>query len=87
MGGAGRVEYGFKLADYDPDLPLVLDPAILVYCGFIGGSSNDSGEGIAVDSQGNVYVAGTTVSTEATFPVTVGPDLTFSSLLRSLWPR
>ena len=34
--------------------------------------------GIAVDSSGNAYVTGYTASTEATFPVTVGPDLTFN---------
>ena len=48
----------------------------LVYCGYIGGSGDDYGQGIAVDSSGNAYVAGDTVSTEATFPVTGGPDLT-----------
>ena len=29
-----------------------------------------------MDSSGNAYVAGDTASTEATFPVTGGPDLT-----------
>ncbi|HSP94799.1 MAG TPA: SBBP repeat-containing protein, partial [Thermoanaerobaculia bacterium] len=48
----------------------------LVYCGYIGGTGEDAGYGIAVDSSGNAYIAGTTSSTEATFPVTVGPDLT-----------
>jgi hypothetical protein len=75
---AGACEYGFQVGDYDPTLPLVLDPAILVYCGYIGGNSNDSGAGIAVDSGGNCYVTGTTGSSEANFPVTVGPDLTFN---------
>jgi hypothetical protein len=48
----------------------------LVYAGYIGGSAGDYGFAIAVDSAGNAYVTGTTLSTEATFPVTVGPDLT-----------
>ena len=50
----------------------------LVYCGYIGGSGDDYGCGIAVDSAGNAYVTGYTSSTEATFPVTVGPDLTYN---------
>jgi hypothetical protein len=50
----------------------------LDYCGYIGGSSYDSGSGIAVDDDGNAYITGTTCSTEATFPVTVGPDVTFN---------
>ncbi len=51
----------------------------LSYCGYIGGSGFDYGKGIAVDSQGSAYVVGIVWSTETTFPVTVGPDLTFNS--------
>ena len=50
----------------------------LDYAGYIGGSARDFGFGIAVDSTGNAYVTGVTSSTEATFPVTVGPDLTYN---------
>ncbi|HYB43811.1 MAG TPA: carboxypeptidase regulatory-like domain-containing protein, partial [Candidatus Methylomirabilis sp.] len=53
----------------------------LVYCGYIGGADADSGYGIAVDAIGNAYVAGYTQSDQATFPVTVGPDLTFNGSL------
>ena len=49
----------------------------LAYCGYIGGSDEDYGNGIAVDGVGNAYVVGDTLSSEAQgFPVTVGPDLT-----------
>ena len=47
----------------------------LAYCGYIGGSASDNGSGIAVDGSGNAYVTGHTYSDEASFPVTVGPDL------------
>src|SRR5205814_1273329 len=50
----------------------------LLYAGYIGGIRDDYGHGIAVDSVGNAYITGNTSSTEATFPVTGGPDLTFN---------
>ncbi|MDH4271530.1 MAG: SBBP repeat-containing protein, partial [Candidatus Aminicenantes bacterium] len=49
----------------------------LDYCGYIGGRSFDEGNGISVDYAGCAYVIGFTGSSEDTFPVTVGPDLTF----------
>ena len=52
----------------------------LVYAGYIGGTGLDAGQGIAVDKAGNAYVTGETGSAEASFPVTVGPDLTFNGL-------
>ncbi len=54
----------------------------LAYAGYIGGASDDAGLAIAVDSQGNAYVAGMTGSTQATFPdgdgfgALPGPDRT-----------
>jgi len=68
--------YGFEVGDYDRTKPLVLDPVVLVYCGYIGGSDWEVGKGMAVDISGNAYVAGLTYSTEATFPDIGGPDLT-----------
>jgi hypothetical protein len=46
------------------------DGKALVYCGFIGGSADDFGRGIAVDAAGNAYTTGKTSS--ADFPRTVG---------------
>ena len=52
----------------------------LVYAGFLGGVGDDQGKGIAIlpgcALNCEAYVAGETNSTEASFPVTVGPDLT-----------
>ena len=66
--------YGFEVGSYDPGELLVIDPVVLVYCGYIGGLGVDVGNGIAVDGSGCAYVTGYTNSDEATFPVTVGPD-------------
>jgi hypothetical protein len=44
--------------------------ASLVYSSYVGGGDRDQGNGIAVDSSGNAYVAGTTYSTN--FPTTNG---------------
>ncbi len=60
---------GFVLGDYDPTLPLVIDP-VLDYSVSLDGSSADYGLGIAVDSSGNAYVTGYTASTD--FPTTSG---------------
>jgi dockerin type I repeat protein/beta-propeller repeat-containing protein len=74
----GSHAYGFALAPYDRSKPLVLDPATSVYTGYIGGNSDDRGYAIAVDGSGNAYITGLTFSSEATFPVTTGPDLTYN---------
>jgi hypothetical protein len=42
----------------------------LVYSSYLGGSSHESGSGIAVDGSGNAYVTGQTTSSD--FPVTPG---------------
>lgn len=81
--------YGFRLSGRDPSRTLVVDPAFLVYCGYIGGEDSDwignLGSGaIAVDAQGALYVCGQTGSSEDTFPVKVGPDLTYNDGWRQL---
>jgi hypothetical protein len=73
------VRFGFALGLYNPTRTLVLDPAVMVYCGYIGGSDAEFGTGIAVDGTGQAYVTGWTQSSEATFPVVGGPDLTYNS--------
>jgi hypothetical protein len=73
--------YGFDLGDYDRSRQLVLDPAMLVYCGYIGGNGSDLGFGIAVDGSGSAYVTGESTSSDSTFPVAVGPDLSHNGSL------
>ncbi len=66
----------FELGAYDHSRELTIDP-LLVYSSYLGGSSNDYGQGIAVDSQGSAYVTGITYS--ADFPTEnpiYGPELT-----------
>jgi hypothetical protein len=74
----GGLGYHFRVGEHDPGKQLVIDPALLVFAGFIGGSSDDLGYDVAVDTNGNIFVGGSTESSEATFPVAVGPDLTFA---------
>ena len=45
---------------------------------YLGGLKNDLAEGVAVDSSG-IYIGGHTSSDDKSFPVKVGPDLTFNN--------
>jgi hypothetical protein len=74
---AGR-SFSFEVGDYDRALPLVLDPAVQVYTGFLGGSGNDEVNAVAVHTDGSLYVAGRALSSQNTFPVDVGPDLSWN---------
>jgi len=65
----GKREISFDVGAYDKTRPLIIDPT-LVYSTYLGGSGDDQGSSIAVDSNNNVYIAGTTSSTN--FP-TLGP--------------
>lgn len=56
-----QFSYGFELAAYDKDFPLVIDP-VLIYSTYLGGSGMDGGYSITVDLEGNAYVAGQTES-------------------------
>jgi hypothetical protein len=59
---------GFNISDYDNTKPLVIDP--LVYSTFLGGNYYDLPSAISLDSNGNVYICGSTYSTD--FPKTAG---------------
>ncbi len=76
----GGAQLGFSLGDYDPDFPLVIDPAIFIYCGYINGVCDVESDqfDVAVDCYGNAYVVGSIPYDESNFPVTVGPDTSFN---------
>ncbi len=50
----------------------------LEYCGYMGGAGEDYAYGIALDPEGGAYIAGSTSSNEISFPIIIGPDITFS---------
>jgi len=62
-------QIGFEVAAYDAGKALIIDP-VLSYSTFLGGSVDDFGNAITVDSDGNIYVTGGTTS--ANFPTTPG---------------
>jgi len=54
---------GFALGQYDRTLPLTIDP-VLDFLTYLGGRKIEFGHSIALDGDGNVYVAGETLSTD-----------------------
>jgi beta-propeller repeat-containing protein len=78
IGGTAE-EQASDIGDHDAFVAKVkADGTGLVYAGFIGGSGREVATAIAVDSAGNAYVAGETSSGPSTFPVKLGPGLTFN---------
>ena len=59
---------------------VALDGSSLIAASFVGGSGFDTAGSIAVDPLGNAYISGATGSTEDSFPVLVGPDLTHNGV-------
>ena len=62
-------EVGFDVAPHRADLPLVIDP-VLSWSTYLGGTGADQVNDVAIDAAGNVYVTGTTSSTD--FPIVNG---------------
>jgi hypothetical protein len=56
-------ELAFRLGAYDRRNRLVIDP-VLEFSTYLGGSRYDYARGIALDSEGNIYLAGQTSSTD-----------------------
>jgi len=57
--GHGQVR--FEVGAYDKNSELVIDPS-LMFSTYLGGAGDDRANAIALDSAGNIYLAGTTVS-------------------------
>jgi len=55
-------EVGFEIGQYDRRQALVIDP-VLSYSSYLGGNDYDQAFGLAIDSSGNILLAGTTQST------------------------
>ena len=58
----GHNRIGFRVPHYDPHEPLVIDPS-LYYSTYLGGSSGDTGNAIALDALFDAYITGSTSST------------------------
>ncbi len=57
-----QAEVSFDIGPYDPSKPLIIDPAF-VFSTYLGGTADDVGLAITIDSSGNSYVTGRTLST------------------------
>jgi hypothetical protein len=60
----------FDVGPYDHTRPLVIDPLVLGYSTYLGGSSFDAIQAVAADASGDSYVGGDTQSSD--FPTTPG---------------
>ena len=54
--------FGFQVGEYDAGRSLIIDPVILEYSTSLGGSAIDDPTGLAVGSDGSIYVSGRTTS-------------------------
>jgi len=77
--------FTFDLGAYDSAKTLILDPVLIVYCGYIGGDGGENGFDIAVDNKRRIYVIGQTDSAPLTFPVKTGPCLSYSGGMYDLF--
>lgn len=75
LSGDGVVR--FRLGDYAPGAPLVIDP-VFVFSTYLDGTGAGAISAVATDSAGNIYVTGETTSTD--FPTLNAEQSQLSSL-------
>jgi hypothetical protein len=66
----GKNTIGFTVGNYDRSKELIIDPVVLGFSTFLGGTGDESATAIAIDADRNTYIAGQTAS--ANFPVKEG---------------
>jgi hypothetical protein len=76
----GAHRFGVHVGAYDRTRPLIIDPLVL-YASYLGGSSNDGANGIALDRSGNAYIAGVTTSPDFPGPRNSASTAAFVSKL------
>ena len=59
--------YGFHVGRYDKTRELIVDPVVLAYSTYLGGSGDEHGFGLAVSDHGRAFLTGDTYSTD--FPI------------------
>jgi hypothetical protein len=62
----------FDVGRHDASLPLVIDPEVLDYSTYLGGTGGDQGRDLFVDGAGNAFIVGYSSSTD--YPVCTGAD-------------
>ncbi len=63
---------GFAIGSYDRSRELIIDP-ILTFSTYFGGTGDERATSVAVDGTGNIYLAGSTTSSD--LPTTLGTTL------------
>ncbi|MCP4228847.1 MAG: hypothetical protein GY771_01680, partial [bacterium] len=71
----GENTYGFDVGAYDRGRELIIDPVVMTYSTYLGGSGDEHIFGLAVRSYGQAFVTGDTYSTD--FPMEDADQGTF----------
>ncbi len=79
----GAHTYGLNADEYDESKTLIIDPIVMTYGTYLGGSGNDRGISIAVDSSGCAYVTGDTYGTD--FPTHLALQSNHGGGDRDVW--